>query len=77
MLFEDSDFEKKYTVARLKQPRLMSVVTSMAIAMAMAMNPAIAMAADLRVLLLEPQPADKSTKLSTDLRSLVAKTLSD
>lgn len=77
MLLEDSDFEKKYTVARLKQPRLMSVVTSMAIAMAMAMNPAIAMAADLRVLLLEPQPADKSTKLSTDLRSLVAKTLSD
>ena len=41
MLLEDSDFENN--VARLKQPRLMSVVTSMALVMAgAAVEPAIA-----------------------------------
>ncbi len=45
--------------------------------LAQLLHPAFAAAAEPRVLLLEPQPADKASKLSNDTRQLVAKTLSD
>lgn len=45
--------------------------------LALLLQPAFAAGAEPRVLLLEPQPADKASKLSMDARQLVARTLND
>lgn len=73
MWLQESAVGKNGSVNRMMTLRALIAV----IWLALLLQPAFAAAAEPRVLLLEPQPADKASKLSMDTRQLVAKTLND
>ena len=73
MLRQDLRFFKKHPTDRGEWFRTIGVIGWLALAAL----PSQAVAADIKVMVLEPQAADKSTKLWPELRGLVAKTVAD
>lgn len=75
MWWQRRSFATQDSASRVNLPRWVGMAAGFAFVAAS--HPMTAVAADTRVLLLEPQPADRTTKLWPELRTFVAKTMAD